>query len=111
MCGHVVSSKCYIKGDDTALNISTQLIASCLWASGISPQASMAQKRYTWKEAFEDSLEAARAGNPRAQNFVGYCYDLGKGVSRDSSVAQRWYSKAAQQGNVDAMFNLALSTK
>jgi TPR repeat protein len=37
-------------------------------------------KKYTWKEAFEASIEPATAGDAISQNFVGYCYDVGRGV-------------------------------
>jgi TPR repeat protein len=65
-------------------------------------------KTYTWKEAFEDSYEAANAGNPRAQNFVGYCYGEGRGVRRSYTLARKWYEKAARRGHKDAIFNLVL---
>lgn len=68
----------------------------------------MTKKIYTWKEAFEDSHEAAKARNPIAQNFVGYCYDVGRGVSRDLKMARYWYEKAARNGQIDAIFNLAV---
>ncbi len=66
-------------------------------------------KPYTWKEAFEDALEAAKRGKPEYQTFVGYCFDIGKGVKCDPKMAKYWYTKAARNGNSDAIFNLALS--
>lgn len=57
-----------------------------------------AMKKYTWKEAFEDARRDAEAGNPGAQNFVGYCYDSGRGVQRDVKIAKHWYQKAARKG-------------
>ena len=65
-------------------------------------------KTYTWKEAFTQALGAAKTGNPGAQNFVGYCYDTGKGVRRDKKVARRWFGLAARNGNIHAIFNLAV---
>lgn len=65
-------------------------------------------KTYTWKEAFEDAHQAAKAGSPRSQNFTGYCYDVGKGVPRDMKMAKLWYEKAARNGNIHAIFNLAV---
>lgn len=65
-------------------------------------------KTYSWKEAFEDAHEAAKSGKPRYQTFVGYCYDMGKGVARDLKMAKWWYEKAARNGNIDAIFNLAV---
>jgi hypothetical protein len=63
-------------------------------------------KTYTWKEAFEDALEGAKAGHPRYQTLAGYCYDMGRDVARDRKQARRWYQKAAKNGNVAAMFTL-----
>ena len=65
-------------------------------------------KVFTWKEAFEDSHEAAVSGHPGAQNFVGYCYDMGRGVRKDGRMARRWYERAARNGNIHAIFNLAV---
>ena len=63
-------------------------------------------KTYTWKEAFEDAHEAAKAGSPRSQNFVGYCYDIGRGVRRNMKMARYWYEKASRNGHLDAIFAL-----
>jgi TPR repeat protein len=65
-------------------------------------------KTYTWKEAFEDAYKAAMAGSTRSQNFVGYCYDIGRGVGRNQKMARQWYEKAARKGNIAAIFNLAV---
>src|ERR1017187_6946817 len=65
-------------------------------------------KTYSWKEAFDDAYRAAEAGSPRSQNFVGYCYDIGKGVRRDPKKARFWIQKAAEQGYLEAIFNLGL---
>jgi uncharacterized protein len=65
-------------------------------------------RTHTWKEAFEDALEGARAGVPRYQTFVGYCYDIGRGISQDVGLAAHWYKQAAQNGSTDGMYNLAL---
>lgn len=65
-------------------------------------------KSYTWKEAFQHSLEAALVGNATEQNFVGYCYYIGGGVPRDRSIATTWFEKAARNGKAAALFNLAL---
>lgn len=71
-------------------------------------QGALRMKKYTWKEAFADALEGAQAGKARSQNFVGYCYDIGRGVKRDLKKARQWYEKAAKQGQIDAIFNLAV---
>jgi TPR repeat protein len=65
-------------------------------------------KTHTRKEAFEDAREGAKAGVPRYQNFVGYCYDMGRGVRRNLKMARYWYEKASRNGRLDAIFNLAV---
>src|SRR5438034_670256 len=39
---------------------------------------------------------------------VGHCYDYGIGVKKDSKMAFCWYEKAANNGNIIAMYNLGL---
>ena len=50
---------------------------------------------------------AAKLGDARAQNDLGYAYDFGIGVAIDHSQAEHWYSEAARSGNLLAMNNLA----
>jgi len=42
-----------------------------------------------------------------AQNTIGYLYKNGLGVQKDYKEAVKWYSKAADGGHLEAMFNLA----
>jgi len=65
------------------------------------------KKVYSWKEAFADAYAAAKAGSARSQTFVGYCYYLGRVVPKDLKAARRWNSKAARQGYLAAIYNLA----
>ena len=52
--------------------------------------------------------ERAEQGHADAQAYLGYCYDVGKGVTQDYAQAVYWYQKAAEQGNVAALKNLGL---
>jgi TPR repeat protein len=60
-------------------------------------------------EAFRLFELAAEQGHALSQLALGKCYDQGeferawKGVPRDSAKALHWLTKAAEQGNVDAM--------
>ena len=38
----------------------------------------------------------------------GLMYDNGEGVPEDDATAVKWYTKAAEQGNADAQYNLGL---
>ncbi len=45
--------------------------------------------------------------NANAQNNVGVFYEAGLGLKKNDEVAERWYRKAAERGQIDAQFNLA----
>jgi len=54
-------------------------------------------------------LNKAKAGNAVAQYQLAECYNDysgSKGVEHDSDKAFYWYEKAAQKGNVDAMYKI-----
>lgn len=48
----------------------------------------------------------SESGNAIAQNRLGLCYQEGKGVSKNTEEAARWYRMAADQGLVVAQSNL-----
>jgi TPR repeat protein len=54
---------------------------------------------------FKETLRAAQQGHPIAQNDVGRCYELGKGVPQDFEEAVHWYYVASEK-NVEAQFNV-----
>ncbi len=53
--------------------------------------------------------KAAGAGDPDAQNEVGYFYEIGLGVSSDPARAAHWFQLAASSGLLDAKVNLAVA--
>ena len=50
--------------------------------------------------------QAAEMGHADAQNYLGACYDTGKGVDQDRVEATKWYRKAAEQGEKYGQYNL-----
>jgi TPR repeat protein len=52
---------------------------------------------------------AAETGYAPAQYRLGYCYESGKGVEQNFSIANKWYAKAGEQGYVDAQYKLGHS--
>ena len=48
----------------------------------------------------------AEQGDARAQYKLGYCYDMGWGVTQDDKEAVKWYRKAAEQGDASAQDSL-----
>jgi TPR repeat protein len=47
-------------------------------------------------------------GNAIAMKCLGYCYEVGKGVPQGFSKVIKWYNKAVQLKNENALFNLAI---
>ena len=54
-------------------------------------------------EAARYYRDAALAGEPYAQVYLGRLYEHGDGVAKDVEQAFRWYRKAADQGDEEAL--------
>ena len=50
--------------------------------------------------------EVAEGGDARAQFILGLCYVSGRGVSKDTAQALKWFHKAADQGLDEAQYTL-----
>ena len=57
-------------------------------------------------EMIEHLWSAAIAGIAAAQSKLGFCYEEGIGVPKDTEIAVRWYQKAVSQGHPQAQVNL-----
>jgi TPR repeat protein len=51
---------------------------------------------------------AAERGNARAQAFLGFMYQYGRGVPQNYALATYWYRRSAEQGNPTAQHLLGL---
>ena len=71
-------------------------------ASDRPNQAQIAPNRVAWLH------QQAEAGDVQAMAELGCIYGKGKEVERDREQQFFWYGKAAEAGNLDGMFNLAL---
>ncbi|MCB1894590.1 MAG: sel1 repeat family protein [Zoogloeaceae bacterium] len=60
------------------------------------------------KRAAEILAAAALDGNVRAQTRLAWCYEAGRGVDRDLSMAVQWFERAAQAGDPEAMYALSV---
>lgn len=58
-------------------------------------------------EAYEYHCHAARSGDPRSQFALGWLYENGRGITKNSEMAAWLYSKAAEQGHPRAQELLA----
>ena len=54
-------------------------------------------------EGFRWFVLSAEQGNAKAQNYVGYCYEM---LFSNHLEAVKWYAKAAEQGDADGQLNL-----
>ena len=50
----------------------------------------------------QDLLEKAISGDAESQYQLALCYRNGEGVEQSNEEAEKWYRKAAEQGNSDA---------
>jgi uncharacterized protein len=50
----------------------------------------------------------AQTGNPDAQAYMGYMYEIGRGEPQNFTQAALWYRRAAEQGQSWAQFQLAM---
>ncbi|GES98862.1 Sel1 repeat family protein [Rhizophagus clarus] len=61
------------------------------------------------RESFEKNLKLAIANDAIAQDYLGYCYQFGKGISKNETKAFGWYLKSANAGfagYAEGQFNL-----
>lgn len=54
-----------------------------------------------WGAAREAFTEAAQAGSSTAMSHLGWMYEEGRGVERDTAKAAHWYQRAARAGAQD----------
>ena len=87
----------------TPIEIDDMLTASQLFFTG--------KKHFdnkVYNSAVQYYYKSAHLGYSNAQNYLGYCYHNGYGVTQDYTEAVKWYRKAAEQGDVDAQYNLGI---
>jgi len=60
------------------------------------------------EEAFAWAMRSAVQGDAGGENYVGMAYKEGDGVRKDRKDAERWLTKAVEQGSAKAMCNLAI---
>lgn len=65
-------------------------------------------QRGRYLTALELARPRAEAGDAAAQTLLGEIYSRGLGVRRDQEAAAQWYGRAAEQGETEARFQLAM---
>lgn len=81
----------------TALPVSAQTLDDALRAVN--------EGRYA--QALQQLTPLANANNAYAQLRLGMLYYYGQGTKEDEQMAIHWWTKAAAQGNAEAMFQIA----
>lgn len=67
-----------------------------------------AYNRGDFATSFREWQTLAKKGDARAQFYLAYLYEHGNGVRRDHDKALMWYTLSAEQGNVEALYALAV---
>lgn len=84
-------------------------LAVCLFAAGLLSASSMAfAEDKAMNMSFNQVQQAAIQGDPDAEYALGYMYYYGNGTTRDEKSAMDWISKAAAQGQPEAIKALKL---
>ena len=60
-------------------------------------------------EALKWYRKAAEQGLAKAQNTLGWMYNVGKGTVKDEAEGVKWYRRAAEQGYAKAQRNLGFA--
>lgn len=60
-----------------------------------------------YEDAFKCYKELAEKGSADSQQFVGWMYQEGIGISKNEEEAFKWYKQAAELGSASAQFYLA----
>ena len=66
------------------------------------------QRGYYLSALAEAQKRVEANGDPKAMTLIGVLYGGGLGVGQDDAKAVEWYSKAAERGDREAMFSLAM---
>src|SRR5690349_20465149 len=61
-----------------------------------------------YPRAARSVVPSAERGNARAQAYLGFMYQYGRGVPQNYVLAQYWYRRAAEQGHPTAQKLLGL---
>ena len=69
----------------------------------LSPARSSAQTDAELVRLVEETKVKAEGGDAVSQRRMGWYYFRGEGVAKDEAESFKWYRKAANQGNADAL--------
>ena len=73
-----------------------------------APRGEGAYRSGDYPRAVKKIGPAAERGDPRAQAYLGFMYQYGRGVPQNYALAIYWYRRGAEQGNAVAQHLLGL---
>ena len=89
----------------SVLGVSLALVAS---VPARSAPLDGAYRSGDFPRAIRRVAPAAERGEPRAQAYLGFMYQYGRGVAQNYALAAYWYRRSAEQGNPTAQHLLGL---
>ena len=81
-------------------------MAAPSWAGVDECKAALQAADFDFEIALRECKPLAEAGDADAQTRLGWMYRAGRSVPKDWIEAERWYRKAAEQGNAEAQIAL-----
>jgi len=82
-----------------------------LAAQSVPELLSLSLQEYSkgnYSQALSGFSYCARQGDKLAQFYLGVIYDIGKGIPVDKTKAFQWFLKLADQGVMEAQYNVAI---
>lgn len=76
--------------------------------AGSFEDAMLEYERGEYIAAYQLIRPLAEQGDPDAQLMLGFMYDMGHGVPQDFAEMEKWYKRAARQGNTAAQSTVRL---
>ena len=74
-------------------------------------EGEVAYENGDYPTALREFSKAAEQGHPIAQRKLAWMYENGRGVDQDEQEAMKWYRKAAEQGDANALRALGMAPK
>ncbi|ALA25876.1 Putative beta-lactamase HcpC precursor [Piscirickettsia salmonis] len=93
------------RGFNSLLRLTVLFLIIALSAPGFAADFITANHEFQagqFKQAFEDSIPFAQAGNLQACLEVGFMYEFGKGAKQDAKAAAQWYLSAVRPNAFNA---------
>ena len=89
-----------------AVVVTVGLLTAVTTANGGYRDGRTAYKAKDYSTAAREFREAADRGHARAQYWLGFLYEKGRGVEQNKETARRWYKLAAEQDDPRAQHRL-----